>query len=47
VAPLPPHITWEEAKKFMHTLQQGDPDERKVLTDTARQVLASMVGHKD
>src|SRR3569623_2241269 len=45
VAPLPPHISWKEAKAFMHTLQQGDPDERKVLTDTARQVLASMVGH--
>jgi pyruvate dehydrogenase (quinone) len=47
VAPLPPHISWEEAKKFIHTLQQGDPDERKVLADTARQVLASMVGHKE
>jgi pyruvate dehydrogenase (quinone) len=47
VAPLPPHISWEQAKKFMHTLQQGDADERKVLADTARQVLASMVGHKE
>lgn len=46
VAPLPPHISWEEAKKFMHTLQQGDADERRVLVDTARQVFASMTGHK-
>jgi pyruvate dehydrogenase (quinone) len=47
VAPLPPHIGWEEAKTFMHTMQQGDADERRVLTDTARQVLASMTGHKE
>ena len=27
VPPLPPHISFEQAKNFMSTLQQGDPDE--------------------
>lgn len=48
VAPLPPHISLEQAKKFMNALQQGEPGERHMLADTARQVLASVLpGHKE
>jgi pyruvate dehydrogenase (quinone) len=43
VAPLPPHVTLQQAKAFMHALQKGDPDERHVLMDTARQALASVL----
>jgi pyruvate dehydrogenase (quinone) len=43
VAPLPPHITFEQAKNFMSMLWKGDPDERHLLADTARQVLSSVL----
>jgi pyruvate dehydrogenase (quinone) len=43
--PLPPHITLEQAKKFMSTLQQGDPDQGGMLKGIAHQVLAP-VSHK-
>ena len=29
VPPLPPHISFEQARNFMSTLQQGDPDEKR------------------
>jgi pyruvate dehydrogenase (quinone) len=43
VAPLPPHITLEQAKKFTSMLLQGDPEEGHLLVDTARQMLASVL----
>jgi pyruvate dehydrogenase (quinone) len=46
VAPLPPHITFEQAKHFMHALAEGDPRQGNIITDTARQVLASLVPAK-
>ncbi|AWN39545.1 thiamine pyrophosphate-requiring protein [Methylobacterium durans] len=48
VPPLPPHITFEQAKDFMAMLWKGDPKESHLLADTARQVLASVLpgGHK-
>lgn len=47
VAPLPPHITLKQAKKFAQTLLKGDPDEAGVLVSTAKQVLGSVIpGHK-
>ena len=44
VPPLPPHITFEQAKQFMHTLQQGDPDQSHLLRDAAAQLLATVAG---
>ncbi len=46
VPPLPPHITLEEAKHLTETLAKGDPRERSVITETAKQVLASLVPGK-
>jgi pyruvate dehydrogenase (quinone) len=43
VPPLPPHISLEQAKKFTSMLAKGDPDERSVIKDTARQVLAAVL----
>lgn len=43
VPPLPPHITLDQAKKFMSMLLKGDPEERELLSGTGRQVLASML----
>lgn len=46
VPPLPPHIKLEQAKKFASTLLQGDPNERGMVVETAKQVLSSLLpGH--
>ena len=47
IPPLPPHITLAQAKTFMNTLQQGDPDEAGVVRGSMSQVLASVIGHKE
>lgn len=47
VPPLPPHIKLEQAKKFASTLLQGDPNERGIVVDTAKQVLGALLpGHR-
>ena len=47
IPPLPPHITLEQAKKFMNTLQQGDSDAGGMIRGAMSQVLASVLpGHK-
>lgn len=46
VPPLPPHITLEQAKNFASMLIDGDPSERSLLVDTAKQVFASIVPEK-
>jgi pyruvate dehydrogenase (quinone) len=42
VPPLPPHITLDEAKKFMSMLVKGDPEEKATLLGTAKEVLSSV-----
>ena len=47
VPPLPSHITFEQAKSFASILLQGDPDEKNVIVQTAKQVLSSVLpGHR-
>jgi pyruvate dehydrogenase (quinone) len=46
VPPLPPHITFEEAKKLTESLIKGDSDESGVIVGMAKQVLASLVPGK-
>ncbi|WP_458130148.1 thiamine pyrophosphate-requiring protein [Pseudomonas sp. Z2-11] len=43
VPPLPPHIKLEQAKKFASTLLQGDPNERGIVVETAKQVLGALL----
>lgn len=43
VAPLPPHIKLEQAKKFASTLLQGDPDQAGILKQTAKQLISSVL----
>ncbi len=46
VPPLPPHITLEQARQFMHMLVKGDPVEGRVLVNTAKELLSSLLpGH--
>src|SRR5579862_3497125 len=46
VPPLPPHITFDEAKKLTESLIKGDPREGSVIMGAAKQVLASIVPGK-
>ncbi|MFO0753875.1 MAG: thiamine pyrophosphate-requiring protein [Thermodesulfovibrionales bacterium] len=39
VPPLPPHITLEQAKGYMSTLLKGDPNERGIIGQSAKQML--------
>jgi len=43
VPPLPSHITFEQAKKFMSTIAHGDPNEGSMLAGVARQVLSAIL----
>jgi pyruvate dehydrogenase (quinone) len=48
VPPLPPHITWEQARAYMTALAKGDPDEGGIIRNTLRQALAGIFpGHGD
>jgi pyruvate dehydrogenase (quinone) len=46
IAPLPPHISFKEAKKFMFAMAKDD-DAGHVIGDTARQVVNAVLGKKD
>jgi pyruvate dehydrogenase (quinone) len=46
VPPLPPHISFEEAKKFASTLFEGDPNERGIIRQAAREFVESVIPHK-
>ncbi len=43
VSPLPPYVTFEQAKHFMSALVQVDPAETSIVANTARQVLAGIL----
>ncbi len=43
VPPLSPAITLKQARNFMSALLKGDPEEKSVLVETAKQVLASVL----
>jgi len=42
VAPLPPHITFAEAKAFMSLMTKGDRGARQVIADAARQLFGAI-----
>lgn len=41
VAPLPPHITFKQAKAFMSSMAKGDRGASQVIKDTANQLFTS------
>ncbi len=54
VPPLPAHITYEQAKGVAESILHGDPESRRVVTNSARAVasqlfarLGAAVGHDD
>ncbi len=46
IAPLPPHISFKEAKKFMFSMTKDD-DAGHVIRDTARQVMNAVLHRED
>ncbi|HET7299945.1 MAG TPA: thiamine pyrophosphate-requiring protein, partial [Oleiagrimonas sp.] len=47
VPPLPPHITFKQAKSYMSALAEGDPREGGIIRQSARQVLSSVIPGRD
>ena len=43
VPPLPAHISFEQAKRFMQTLLKGDPEEGALIKGATRQVLSDLL----
>jgi pyruvate dehydrogenase (quinone) len=41
VPPLPPHINFEQAKGYMSALFQGDPNEKGIINQSAKQMISS------
>lgn len=40
VPPLPPHINFEQAKGYMSALFQGDPNEKGIINQSAKQMMS-------
>jgi pyruvate dehydrogenase (quinone) len=45
VPPLPPHITFEEAKDFMFAMLHDDPDRAGVIAQSIKQVVGDVLPH--
>lgn len=45
VPPLPPHINFEQAKAYMSTLFQGDPNEMGIINQSAKQMMSTYLSH--
>jgi pyruvate dehydrogenase (quinone) len=42
VPPLPPHITLEQAGSFASAVRHGDPNARRMMTESFKQTMASL-----
>ncbi len=47
VPPLPPHITFEQAKAYAKAITKGDPDAWAMVRASFRDILESYVPHRD
>jgi pyruvate dehydrogenase (quinone) len=47
VPPLPPHITFKQAKAFAHAMYEGDSGTRGMLRESAREAVATLFPGKD
>jgi pyruvate dehydrogenase (quinone) len=43
VPPLPPHITLEQAKSFISALKGGDPNARRMITESFKQKMVELL----
>ena len=44
---IPPHITFDQAKKYTTTLLKGDPDEGGIIKQTFKDVMEAILPHKE
>ncbi len=48
VPPLPPHITFDEARHYMSSILHGDPHAWRMVKQSGKQAVASLIGaHSD
>lgn len=47
VPTVPPHFTFEQMVKFSKTLIKGDPKERGIIRQTFKEIVESILPHKD
>jgi pyruvate dehydrogenase (quinone) len=47
VPPLPPHITFEQAKSYLSALFKGDPDRKGIVSQSIRELAGNLMPHKD
>jgi pyruvate dehydrogenase (quinone) len=40
VPPLPPHVTLEQARKYLRAIMKGDPDAMAIVKASIREVFA-------
>jgi pyruvate dehydrogenase (quinone) len=45
VPPLPPHITFDQAKAMMRAIYRGDPDAADVIRQSLRELVSGRVPH--
>ncbi|MEP6654927.1 MAG: thiamine pyrophosphate-requiring protein, partial [Myxococcales bacterium] len=46
VPPLPPHISLEQASKYMSTLFKGDPNEGGIIHQSFTEMVAKFLPHR-
>lgn len=47
VPPLPPHISFKQAKNFVFSMTEGDPDAWDMIKQSWKDVIESFIPHKD
>ena len=47
VPPLPSHISFDQARKFLSTIMEGDPREASMIKGAVRQVLSAVLPGKE
>lgn len=47
VPPLPPHITWSQAKAYLTALVKGDPDQSGIIRQSAKQMMQKVLPHRE
>lgn len=47
VPPLPPHITFEQAKGFISSLFKGDPNRSGIVTQSAKQMMSTLLSRSE
>ena len=47
VPPLPPHITFDQARAYLSSLLKGDVDARGIVSHSVREFAEALVPHKD